>query len=282
MASINIHVLHTGKVCVAPELPFGGEYCTPVQAAGIFADKSKRIWVPVSVYLIEHPKGRVLVDCGWHRDMSPQGVLDKRAQIKSLGSYILYQTNQGIVPPGQAVDEQLRRMGLADTDLDYVLLTHLDCDHANGLRLVRGAKRILVAGEELACAKKHGLFRYRKAWWEGVPLQPIPWNGTEGPAGHSHDLFGDGTVTLIHIPGHSDGMTAVRIRNAEGKFVLLCADGGYAEKSWQKMIVSGIATDRKQQRESLEWIRAQSQDASCVRLLASHDAGVEPQTITLP
>ena len=28
-------------------------------------------------------------------------------------------------------------MGIQPADLDYVLLTHLDCDHANGLRAVK-------------------------------------------------------------------------------------------------------------------------------------------------
>ncbi len=50
---------------------------------------------PVSSFLIEHPKGLILFDTGWHREMSSEGVFDKRAQVKSLGSWFLYQINQG-------------------------------------------------------------------------------------------------------------------------------------------------------------------------------------------
>lgn len=71
--------------------------------------------------------------------MSPDGVYDKRAQIKSLGSRFLYNINQGVLEKGAAIDEQLADMGLAPSDLDYVLLTHLDCDHANGLKQVADA-----------------------------------------------------------------------------------------------------------------------------------------------
>lgn len=71
MANIKIHIFHTGEVCVAPELPFGGDNCNPIKASGIFSKKEQRIWLPVSVYLIEHPKGKFLVDTGWSRDMSP-------------------------------------------------------------------------------------------------------------------------------------------------------------------------------------------------------------------
>jgi glyoxylase-like metal-dependent hydrolase (beta-lactamase superfamily II) len=95
-----------------------------------------RRWASMAAQ-IEHPKGLILVDTGWHRDMSPEGVYDKAAQIKSLGSRVLYNVNQGQIPLGEAVDEQLATMGIKPADLDYVLLTHLDCDHANGLRAVK-------------------------------------------------------------------------------------------------------------------------------------------------
>ena len=134
---MKIHILHTGEVRVSPYLPFGGDNCSLLKASGMTTPKKDWIWLPVSVYLIEHPKGRILVDTGWHRDMSPNGVYDKKAQIKSLGSWILYHVNQGRIANGQAVDEQLATMGIKPGDLDYVLLTHLDCDHANGIVQVK-------------------------------------------------------------------------------------------------------------------------------------------------
>ena len=42
--------------------------------------------------------------------MSPTGIYDKRAQPRSLGSRLLYNVNQGVVPKGAAVDEQLARL----------------------------------------------------------------------------------------------------------------------------------------------------------------------------
>jgi hypothetical protein len=63
--------------------------------------------------------------------------------------------------------------------------------------------------------------------------------------------------------------------------VLLFADGGYATKSWKEMITSGIALDKKLQRQSLEWIRQQSLDANCIESLATHDIDITPHTIDL-
>ncbi len=278
---MKIHVLHTGEVRVSPYLPFGGDNCNLLKASGMTTPKEEWIWLPVSVYLIEHPKGLILVDTGWHRDMSPEGVYDKKAQVKSLGSRVLYNVNQGQIPLGEAVDEQLATIGIKPSDIDYVLLTHLDCDHANGLRAVKDAKHILVAAEELECARKNGFIRYKKKWWEGVDMQTIEWNGTEGPAGKSFDLFGDGSIKMINIPGHCDGLCAVKITREDGKYVLLFSDGGYATKSWKEMITSGVSLDKEMQRKSLMWIREQSMDANCIESLATHDTDIKPHVIEL-
>ena len=279
---IRIHVFHTGEVCVAPDLPFGGDHSNAIKASGVFDKKEDRLWLPVSAYLIEHPKGKFLVDTGWAREMSPEGEFDKKAQIRSLGSVMLYEVNQGRIGLGQCIDEQLLAMGIRDTDLDAVLLTHLDCDHANGLRQVRGAKKFLVSADEVKFASKlTNRIRYYKGWWDGIELTAFDWNDTQGPAGRSYDLLGDGSIELINIPGHADGLFAVKVKNDEGKYVLLFSDGGYARKSWEEMITSGIAADKAQQKQSLAWIREQSMDENCVESLANHDPDIRPHVIEL-
>ncbi|MDO5532827.1 N-acyl homoserine lactonase family protein [Sutterella sp.] len=281
---IRIHTIHTGDVRVSPYLPFGGDDCGVLKAAGLTTPKRDWIWLPVFCYFIEHPHGRILVDTGWHREMSPDGVYDRAAQIRSLGSLPLYLTNQGRVGPGEAIDERLAKLGVTPEMLDYVLLTHLDCDHANGLRLVGDAKKILVSAEELAAAGKRSFVdrvRYCSDWWRGVNLETFAWNGAEGPAGHSFDLFGDGSVVLVHIPGHSEGQCAVRIRAGDGRFVILTGDGGYGEKSWREGVTSGVSFDKAAQKKSLAWHTEQSRDPQCVEMLATHDAAVKPHVTEL-
>lgn len=284
MAEFKIHVLHTGAVCVAPDLPFGGEHCSTLRASGLFAKRSDRLWLPVSAYLIECPHGKILFDCGWHRDMCPNGVYDRKAQIKALGSLPLYMTNQGRMENGAAINEQLSALGITPSELDMVLLSHLDCDHVNGLKLVSDAKEILVSKEELLFAGNRtpvNFIRYNAQWWRGTKLQSFDWNGHVGPVGKSYDVFGDGSLVMINIPGHSKGLCALKITNADGRFVLLYADGGYARKSWKQLITSGIADDKGAQKKSLKWIRDQSLDANCIESIANHDPGVRPHIIEL-
>lgn len=168
------------------------------------------------------------------------------------------------------------------SDIDAVLLTHLDCDHANGIVQVKDAKRFVVAADEVRFASKiTNRVRYNRGWWRMVTLDEFEWNDDKGPFGKSYDLLGDGSIQLVNIPGHADGLFAVKVINEEGKFVLLFSDGGYAAKSWQEQITSGVAADKGKQKTSLAWIREQSLDPMCVESLANHDPDVEPHVIEL-
>ncbi len=283
MDKIKIKVMHTGMVRIRPELAFGGDHCSIVKAAGIFHPNKGRQWFPVSSIYVDHPKGKFVIDTGWDRSMSPQGTYDKKAQIKSLGSSWLWRVNQGMVPMGRTATEQLAKMGIEPQDIDYVLVTHLDCDHANGINQFKGAKHIMASKPEIADvyhSKMHSI-RFAPQWWNQVNLEGFDWNDNQGPFGRSYDLFGDGSVELINIPGHTDGLFAVKIKNDEGKFWLFVSDGAYGHKSWQQMITSGISLNKKEQKKSLTWIRQQSLDPNCVEVMANHDQEVKPHEVVL-
>jgi len=62
---IKIHIFHTGRVHVSKALPFKdtGNNPTPFQLSSISPyGRKNRVWLPVSSYLIEHPRGKILVD----------------------------------------------------------------------------------------------------------------------------------------------------------------------------------------------------------------------------
>lgn len=277
-STYKVTILHTGKVRIEPELAFGGDHCSMAKASGFSIKRSPKIWLPVSVILVETPTKKILLDTGWDRSMSPNGVFDKKAQIKSLGSRILYHVNQGVVPKGKTASEQLAKMGIKTSDLDYVIISHLDCDHANGLPQFKNAKHIMVSRSEYEFAQKHKV-RFHDIWWKDDKLDLYDWNDDQGPFGKSYDLLGDGTVELINIPGHTAGQVATKIKNPEtGKYLLYFGDGGYGEKSWKDMITSGISMDKEKQRESLQCIRDQSMDENCIGSYACHDANVKPHS----
>ena len=88
--------------------------------------------------------------------------------------------------------------------------------------------------------------------WSGIRFEPFEFEKSgAGPVGESFDLFGDGSIELIKIPGHTSGLTAIKLNVGE-KFVLLYSDGGYATKSWREMIPPGTALDETLALRSLD------------------------------
>lgn len=279
MKEIKIHLLHVGGVYVGQGVPYGN--ASMIKASGFFESKKQHEWLPVSAYLIEHPDGRILVDTGWSRSLSPTGEFDKSAQIKHLGR-LLYAVSKARLPLGASAAEQLQDFGYSPSDLDYIIITHLDADHVSGLRDVAAAKNILVSRPELeAGTKLKYRIRYVPSMWEGITMTPFDYADTGiGPFGRSYDLFGDGSVLLVDIAGHSEGLCAVLIRRND-KFVLLFSDGGYSSRSWQEMILPGPFANKPDLQKSLEWIRKMSLDPNCVASWANHDPNLDPQTLVL-
>lgn len=60
---IKLHIFHTGSVKVDQSIPL--HEGNPLAVTGLFRGKEKKRVLPVSCYLIEHPKGRILIDTGW-------------------------------------------------------------------------------------------------------------------------------------------------------------------------------------------------------------------------
>ena len=58
---------------------------------------------------------------------------------------------------------------------------------------------------------------------------------------------------------------------AENEVITVCPE----------QITSGIAADKKLQKQSLAWIREQSLDPDCIESLANHDPDIAPHVIEL-
>lgn len=266
---MKVHIFHTGRVYIDQALAYKEKSLHPMPYTGCFRSAVKKRWVPVSSYLIEHPKGLILVDTGWHEDM-------RTHQRKHLGR-LAYSMYKGKLPEGTSTVEQLKRLGLSSCDIDIVLLTHLHSDHVSGLKHLLDAKRLLTSEREWKAANKK--IGYIKSMWDNAPIQTFQLQDVPfGPFKKGLDLIGDGTVYLIHTPGHTDGMFSVLVKMNNG-WLLLASDVGYSSQSWTDMILPGVTTNQTYARQSLEWVRDFSNREDCVQVIANYDPAIKPHFI---
>lgn len=268
---IKIHILHTGRVNVDIGVPLKQK--NPIAVTGFFRSEKNRVWLPVSTYLIEHPKGLILIDTGWHTG---------RRQTKVKRHLGFLPISYADLPKGMAINEQLSRLGYQTSDLDYVFISHMDSDHVDGIRLVSDAKNIMVSDKELLdTQKKRYFYRYKSNCWDGVSIKTFRFSESGiGPLGKSYDVFGDKSLLLVNTPGHSHGLFTTLVQG-EQKFVAMIGDTGYMKKSWKDLWLPGLTVDRTAAKRSLEWIREISNHQNCAGILATHDPEIKPHTIEI-
>ncbi|WP_235828144.1 N-acyl homoserine lactonase family protein [Brevibacillus migulae] len=252
-----LHILHCGQVKVDQRLAFKTAELMDVPLVGSRSEQDQLL-LPVSCYLIEHPKGAILIDAGWSEAV-------RSDPETAIGSYA-YQICHPHLPPGQSIREQLEARNIPVQQLRYVLISHMDVDHISGLHHLEGAQSFIVSEPEWNGAKAH-----QKAKCQGVAihpfsLDPIPF----GPLQLGKDLYGDGSIYFILTPGHTDGLISVLVRVQDG-WVLLVSDAGYSEISWNEMVLPGYTSDDEMAFQSLQWIREFSHREDCIAVIANHD-----------
>jgi glyoxylase-like metal-dependent hydrolase (beta-lactamase superfamily II) len=161
--------------------------------------------IPVSCALLKHAQGLVLFDTGCH----PEAATNAEARWGPVARSIV-----PIFAANETLIAQLPLAGVAAEDIDVVVCSHLHFDHC-GCNAFFPRATVLAQAAELAAAEADdGLaMGYPSIEWKlPAPIQTI-----EG----ERDLFGDGRIVLLPVPGHTPGMMAVHaVLDRDGAFVL--------------------------------------------------------------
>lgn len=264
MDRIKIHIFHTGKVRVDRAIPLHEKNPLAVLGRG----QGKQMILPVSAYLIEHPRGRVLIDAGWDSRYAHE----RPRQLWGLVDRV----SGPILKADEGIDRKLAAIGLRPEDIDGVYFSHMDFDHVSGRRLVKNARQILTSDEEWRACRRFG-FRYVDVWTGVCPVKTFTYEDTGfGPVGRSYDVFGDRSVRLVHTPGHSRGMFCVWIQGRDGYWVL-GSDAAYLPESFDERRIPGFVVNARQAKASLEWLIQCENDPACRGVYVNHDPTVPEQ-----
>lgn len=194
--------------------------------AVLLAEREGVTRIPITSYLIEHPRGRVVFDSGLH-------INTQQTPATHIGN-LLASVHEFDYGPGEDIAARLVSIGVDPGSITYVVNSHLHFDHCGGNALMPNAT-IIVQRSELDAARRGGELR---GYVSGDFNTGQPWQLANG----EHDLFGDGSIVLIPTYGHTPGHQSVRVRTDSGEFVL-CGDACYLKESLDTMTLPGAMTD---------------------------------------
>ena len=169
--------------------------------------------------VVRRADGLLMIDSGFSRavkeDMARGSLLFKLA----LGG------GDTKTPVVQLADQA----GLDPLAVRWVALTHAHWDHTGGLQDLARARVLLARDELRAYSNLHG-WMDKGALTRHLDLAPRRFEpfDFEGPPllgfEQSHDLFGDGSVVAVPLPGHTPGSVGYLVRGDDGKNWLFVGD----------------------------------------------------------
>ncbi|MBX3561675.1 MAG: N-acyl homoserine lactonase family protein [Sphingomonas sp.] len=156
-----------------------------------------------SCYLIRHGDRYLLWDTGLSADMLGTTV--------ESGPFRMT-LRERIVP-------QLERINVRPDQISFVGISHYHFDHTGQLADFPGATLLIGQGDWDVLRAGQGpanLATPFRRWIDG--------GGEVQPAARDHDVFGDGSVVMLNLPGHTPGHHGLLVRLAGGRNILLSGD----------------------------------------------------------
>jgi glyoxylase-like metal-dependent hydrolase (beta-lactamase superfamily II) len=197
----------------------------PIQALipSVPKEKARDVTIPVSMWVIDHPKGLVVFDTG-----NNNAVSDGKCKSHWAAG------NCDMLKPSQkredVIDSQLKKIGYSTDQVKVVITSHAHLDHIGNIKMFPKAVHVIQKKEMY------------QAWWPekfqrdgGVFVV----GDFDGPArdfnylelNGDYDLFGDGSVMILSTPGHTLGHQSVRVKLASGKTMVMTQDAVWMKEN---------------------------------------------------
>lgn len=255
-------IIKTGKVSVAERLLLPDGSLT------------KKIDTNFSGFLINHKNDYLLFDTGLGANIEAQ-----YAQDMPYWARAAFKFDKPVLPARR----QLDAAGFAP--IQKVIISHGHWDHASGVPDFPEAQ--IFAAEDEMHSIIHAKSGAATAWpsqvatsgtrWSPLVLQPIAYKGYA----LSLDLFNDGSVVLVAMPGHTQGSIGMFLTVDSGKCYFFIGDVAWktgavqlgAPKFWAASLV--VDRDRERTLRSVEQVRDVARQYPNVVVVPAHDAAVQ-------
>lgn len=181
------------------------------------------------VYLVVHPNGTLVWDTGLGDELAG------RREPLLVENHALFQVTD-------TVASQLASAGHPADGIDYLALSHFHVDHTGNIGLFTGATLLIQHDEYDAAKAGDGL----------GPLATRPAVQLDG----DHDVFGDGSVVIKRLAGHTIGHQALLVRLEQTGAILLSGDVTHSAGNWRTNAIPSFNHDVAESERSLARARA--------------------------
>jgi glyoxylase-like metal-dependent hydrolase (beta-lactamase superfamily II) len=217
----------------------------------------------VRSYLVVHPDGALLWDTGIADGIAAQP-----------GGVRIADTIAFRVPI--TLSAQLEAIGEDSADVELIGLSHLHIDHVGNLDQFPAAKVVMQEAEyEAAYGPRAEELTYIPEAYAALDRRRI-----QTVAGE-HDVFADGTVVMVPLPGHTPGHQGLLVTLPEAGPILLAGDIAYSTLDYTRSAVRDGNVDLDASRESIEKAKALERDLGATVWL-HHDLEAQREVRTAP
>ena len=186
--------------------------------------QARDITIPISMWILDHPKGLVVFDTG-------NNVAISDGKCKSYWAA----GNCDFLKPSQTradvIDMQLKKLGYSADKVKVVVSSHSHLDHSGNIGMFPKAIHVI---------QKKELYQ---GWWP-EKFQGREVNGSFVLAdiavardfnflelNGDYDLFGDGSVMILSTPGHTLGHQSMKVKLPESGTIIISQDAVWMQEN---------------------------------------------------
>jgi len=214
-------------------------HCISKESMMLKGGQKQKIKVPVLIALLEHPlHGKILFDTG-----CSERFYEATAKWPAKLTAMLLPT---IVKKEESALAQLAAMGIAADEVKYIIVSHFHVDHICGLKDFPNARFVCSsAALDNALASKGWSMLKKGVLPDLLPndLAERSWIFDKDSSiqqqkldvfENCFDLFGDGTIRLVALPGHHIGQYGAIVKDEQEASLFLCADACWLSDSYRE------------------------------------------------
>jgi N-acyl homoserine lactone hydrolase len=203
--------------------------------------------IPVSWYLITHPRGTLIIDGG-----NPPEVVDNPVGHWGEVAHDFWP----VMSADDVCTRQLDKLDIDPARVTHIVQSHMHIDHTGALACSDAFPnaRVVATRAEYDWAHAHADDPASGYTLADIDRPSLPWQLLES-GDDGHDVFSDGTIRCWYTPGHSAGHMSFEVALPHDGSFVLAVDAAYTMEHWHSRALPGAMVSVSDTERSVERLR---------------------------